>query len=45
MVAVAGAAPDPTTPPRFVADHPFIYVIRDRKNGAILFIGRVADPA
>jgi serpin B len=31
-------------PPRFVADRPFIYVIRDRETGAILFMGRVVDP-
>jgi len=27
-----------------VADHPFLYVIRDTKTGAIEFIGRVLDP-
>jgi serpin B len=28
----------------FRADHPFVFVIRDRKSGAILFLGRVMDP-
>ena len=37
----AGAAP-PT--PRFVADHPFLFLIRDTRSGAVLFMGRVADP-
>ena len=27
-----------------VADHPFIYVIRDTETGAIEFVGRVLDP-
>jgi len=30
--------------PDFIADRPFIYLIRDRKTGAVLFMGRVMDP-
>ncbi len=30
--------------PVFRADHPFLYLIRDHQTGALLFIGRVADP-
>jgi serine protease inhibitor len=30
--------------PVFRADRPFVYLIRDTKSGAILFLGRVLDP-
>ena len=35
----------PPPVPEFVADHPFIFVLRDRVSGAILFMGRVMKPA
>jgi serpin B len=30
--------------PLFMADHPFLFFIRDRASGAVLFAGRVTDP-
>jgi serpin B len=32
------------TPTPFAVDHPFVFFIRDRTTGSLLFIGRVADP-
>ena len=29
----------------FRADHPFLYVIRDTGTGAVLFMGRLSNPA
>jgi serpin B len=31
-------------PPQFVADRPFLFLVRHRTTGSILFLGRVTDP-
>jgi len=43
-VAVAAAMARPLPPKVFRADHPFLFLIRDEKSGAILFLGRVNEP-
>jgi len=34
----------PEPPVAFRADHSFVYLIRNRSTGAILFLGRLVDP-
>jgi len=41
----ATALPVAEPVPVFRADHPFLFLIRDRKTNSILFLGRVTDPA
>ena len=43
-IAMAASAP-PSGPVDFTANRPFIFLIQDIETGAILFIGRVMNPA
>lgn len=44
MVMRASAAMLPRQPIVFRADHPFLFLIRDKGTGSILFIGRLVNP-
>ncbi len=41
---VVGVRSAPQPAPEFRADRPFLFLIRDTRSGAILFIGRLAEP-
>ncbi|GKF22865.1 serpin-ZX [Tanacetum coccineum] len=46
MVLTGGGTggPPPPPPPRFVADHPFMFMIREDASKSVLFIGAVLNP-
>lgn len=42
--ATSGAVVTRSAPPIIRIDHPFLFFIRDKLTGALLFSGQVADP-
>jgi serpin B len=44
VVISVTSMPIPREPVVFRADHPFLYLIRDRQSGTVLFMGRLSDP-
>jgi serpin B len=45
VAMVATAMPIKKEPKVFTADHPFVFMIRHRETGSILFLGRLFDPS
>jgi serpin B len=44
VVMLVKSALPPKDLPQFIADHPFLYLIRDKETGTILFMGRLTEP-
>ncbi len=43
VMLTSATYPEPP-PARIVADHPFLFFLRDRESGLVLFVGHVVDP-
>ena len=44
IMGIESAMPEEVEPVSLVFDHPFLFLIRDRESGLILFLGRVTEP-
>ena len=44
VIGEAGSAPPVEEPLELTFDRPFVFALRDRRSGAVLFLGRMADP-
>jgi hypothetical protein len=43
--AAGGTGPSPAKSITLRLDHPFIFILRNIETGAVIFLGRVVDPA
>jgi serpin B len=44
VIGITSAFGPPPQPKEFRADHPFLFALRDRHSGSLIFLGRVVDP-
>ncbi|CAA0827525.1 Serpin-ZX [Striga hermonthica] len=44
FAVMCGGGPGPYEPMNFVADHPFMFVVREDVSGVVLFVGQVLNP-
>jgi serpin B len=44
VIMATRAAPIENPPKVFRADHPFLFLIRNRESSAVLFLGRFSEP-
>ncbi len=44
IMKMTSTAPSMVAPVEFRADHPFIFMIRDRESGVVLFLGHLINP-
>jgi serpin B len=45
VIILDGSGGNDPQPVRFIANRPFLYLIKEKSTGAILFIGRMDNPA
>lgn len=44
VMKLTSIAPSPKAPLEFRADHPFMFIIRNKNDNAVLFMGQLTNP-